>query len=148
MGVRLRVGTLTPWVFGSDRSLLSQYAWFLDNSNLKDIRQQRSLLHEDAQSVRPLRCPRQRLRMVRGPQPSLSARGWPPVDDSGGNENPDRKVVDSDIRIYRGGSFADLPLNLRSAYRDAARPTNRLPAIGFRVVRTYVPERAEAIQAR
>ena len=60
---------------------------------------------------------------------------------------PDRKVVDADIRIYRGGSFADLPLNLRSAYRDAARPTNRFPAIGFRVVRTYVPERAEAIQA-
>jgi formylglycine-generating enzyme required for sulfatase activity len=59
------------------------------------------------------------------------------VVDVGGNERSDRKVLDKDIRIYRGGSFADVGVNLRSAYRDAARPTSRLPALGFRLVRTY-----------
>ncbi len=60
------------------------------------------------------------------------------------NERPDRKVVDADLRIYRGGSFGDLALNLRSAYRDTARPTNRFPGIGFRLVRTYPPSVARS----
>jgi formylglycine-generating enzyme required for sulfatase activity len=40
------------------------------------------------------------------------------------------------VRVFRGGSWASEPLDLRSAHRRAQVPSSRLPTIGFRVART------------
>jgi formylglycine-generating enzyme required for sulfatase activity len=72
--------------------------------------------------------------------PLYPAAFAPPTPDV---EQADRTVHDkdqNDIRIYRGGSFADPPPMTRSAYRDGARPSNRFPAVGFRVARTIATE--------
>jgi formylglycine-generating enzyme required for sulfatase activity len=57
-----------------------------------------------------------------------------------GPQDEGKSVKDEDPRFYRGGGYTDLVQMLRSAYRDIARPTNRFPAIGFRVART-IPSR-------
>jgi len=134
-----RAGTQTPWVFGSDISLLKDFGWDLNNSGMKNIRQkaqETGLKKPNAFGLFDMHG--NIYEWCSDRDPPYPPSDGPPVDDLG-NERPDRKVVDTDIRIYRGGSFLDLPLNLRSAYRDAARPTTRLTAIGFRLVRTYRP---------
>jgi formylglycine-generating enzyme required for sulfatase activity len=132
-----RGGTQTPWVFGSDKSLLREFGWHLNNSTTKNIREQAQetgLKKPNAFGLFDMHGNVYEWCSDRGPE--YPATDGDPVDDLD-NESPDRRVMDADVRIYRGGSFADLPLNLRSAYRDSARPTNRFPAVGFRVARTY-----------
>jgi formylglycine-generating enzyme required for sulfatase activity len=132
-----RAGTQTPWVFGSDKSLLRQIGWFLSNSSVKETRQQAQTTCQKLPNALGLFDMHGNVYEWCGDRnPPYPEHDGPPVDDVGGNELFDRKVQDEDIRIYRGGSFADVAVNLRSAYRDAARPTNRLPALGFRLVRT------------
>ena len=46
-------------------------------------------------------------------------------------------VVEKDRRILRGGSFGDLPANVRSANRNGPAPAYRLANVGFRPSRTY-----------
>ena len=134
-----RANSQTPWSFGSDISLLKEFAWLLTNSSTKNTQQQAQetgLKKPNAFGLFDMHG--NVYEWCSDRDPPYPASDGPPVDDTG-NERADRKVIDADIRIYRGGSFADLPLNLRSAYRDVARPTTRYPAVGFRLVRTYRP---------
>jgi formylglycine-generating enzyme required for sulfatase activity len=131
-----RAGTETPWAFGSDRSLLPEFGWFLSNSIIKDRRGQAQTTGQKMPNALGIFDMHGNVYEWCGDRnPAYPAGDGPPVEDAD-TERPDRKVIDADIRIYRGGSFADLALNLRSAYRDSARPTNRFPAVGFRLVRT------------
>jgi serine/threonine protein kinase/formylglycine-generating enzyme required for sulfatase activity len=47
------------------------------------------------------------------------------------------RVIDTDGRILRGGSFDSPASNVRCAYRLAMRPTNRFSSLGLRVARTH-----------
>ncbi len=135
-----RAGASTPWSFGSDRTLLKDLASYLNNSVTKRERTQARRsgwwppnafgLFDMMGNVNEWCSDR---------NPTYPTTYAPPVNDLG-NERPDRAVLDADIRIYRGGSFADLSPNLRSAYRDGARPSNRFPGVGFRLARTISPD--------
>jgi formylglycine-generating enzyme required for sulfatase activity len=48
-------------------------------------------------------------------------------------------TLQSPRREYRGGSFADEILDLRSSKRFSLSPTSGLPRVGFRLARTYAP---------
>lgn len=50
-----------------------------------------------------------------------------------------RESGDCSLRVLRGGSWADFPMDLRSAYRDWTNPSVRISSIGFRVARTNTP---------
>ncbi|MBV8105386.1 MAG: formylglycine-generating enzyme family protein [Hyphomicrobiales bacterium] len=49
------------------------------------------------------------------------------------------KSDDCNLRVVRGGSWYDSPVNLRSADRDGANPGGRYYNLGFRVARTLTP---------
>ena len=136
-----RAGSQTPWTFGSDKALLKDFSWYLDNSITKNIRQQAQETGQKKPNAFGLFDMHGNVNeWCSDRTPTYPTWDSPPVDDDDRRiERPDRKVLDVDSRVYRGGSFGELPLNLRSAYRDAARPTSRWTAIGFRVVRTYPP---------
>jgi formylglycine-generating enzyme required for sulfatase activity len=50
--------------------------------------------------------------------------------------NSPEYVSEKSPRLLRGGSYYDLPAILRSAYWDWSAPSNRIPNVGFRLVRT------------
>ena len=136
MGVCLPRGTQTPWTFGSDKTLLKDLVWVLDNSVMKNVQPQAQEICQKMPNALGLFDMHGNVNeWCFDRNPAYPAAASPPVDDLG-NERPDRKVMDADLRIYRGGSFAELPSNLRSAYRDGARPTNRLTSMAFVCVRT------------
>jgi formylglycine-generating enzyme required for sulfatase activity len=130
-----RAGTGTPWVFGSDASLLSKYARYINNSMAKSTQRAGSAGYFMPNSLG--------LFDTHGNVNEWCFDRNPPYPESGATavdrEQDDLVVRDADRRIYRGGSFADLPPMTRSAYRDGARPSNQFPAVGFRVARTMPP---------
>jgi formylglycine-generating enzyme required for sulfatase activity len=135
-----RAGTETPWSFGSGPALLKDFARHLGNSSQDDMQQRAGktrLFKPNALGLFDMHGNVSEWCFDRNP--NYPDPGGPAVDD---REQDGLVVSDSgvgDMRIYRGGSFADLLPSLRSAYRDGARPTNRFPALGFRVARTMPP---------
>jgi formylglycine-generating enzyme required for sulfatase activity len=129
-----RAGTETPWSFGSGPSLLKDFACHIGNSSPNN-RQAR------AAKTRTFKPNALGLFDMHGNvsewcfdrSSNYPETSGTPVDDC---EQDDLVVVDKPVRILRGGSFNDLPPSLRSAYRDAARPTNLFPSVGFRIART------------
>ncbi len=135
-----RAGAETPWAFGSDSALMKDFAWFLDNSITKNLRQQAQEGGQKKPNAFGLFDMHGNVNeWCSDRRPTYPATDGPPVDDLG-SERTDRTVLDVDSRVYRGGSFGELALNLRAAYRDATRPTSRWTAVGFRIVRTYPPK--------
>jgi len=128
-----RAGTETPWSFGSDPSLLKDFACHIGNSsqdNLQRAAETRLFkpnalgLFDTHGNVSEWCFDRSR---------TYPDAGGPAVVDC---EQDEPVVLDKDLRIIRGGSFVDSLPSLRSAYRDVSRPTNRVPSVGFRIVRT------------
>jgi len=128
-----RAGTETPWVFGSDPRLLNNYARHNNNSIRKNARQAGSICMFMPNRLGLFDAHGNVNEWCFDRNPAYPEADGPPVVD---REQDDPMVRDSELRIYRGGSFVDLPPMLRSAYRDGARPLNRFPAVGFRVART------------
>ncbi len=62
------------------------------------------------------------------------------VDDRYRNDYADSpkllSVFDQSFRVVRGGSWADLPVVLRSRHRNLSEPASRSDTRGFRVART------------
>jgi len=127
-----RGGTLTSRFFGSDRGLLSDYAWYLENSKQQGMLPVGSLrpnpfglfeLYGNASEW----CQDQAV-YFRSNRQFLA---------DGPNSGAGGEVVDTSSRVLRGGSFLYLATSLRSALRIINRPVYRNVDFGFRVSRTY-----------
>jgi formylglycine-generating enzyme required for sulfatase activity len=115
-----RGGSRFPWSFGDDEGLLKYYAWY--GGNAKDVQetgQRRSNplglydMHGNAWEW---------------------VRDWFGAYDSGVAVNPVGPASGSS-RVVRGGSFFNLPANLRSADRGFVPPESGGEPQGFRCVR-------------
>ncbi len=133
-----RAGTETPWSFGSGPSLLKEFACHMGNSspdNLQVRAAKTRLFKPNALGLFDMHgnvsewCFATGARITRKP----AGRRWTIAIKM------TFVVDDKPLRSLRGGSFNDLPRSLRSAYRDASRPTNRFPSVGFRIARTMPP---------
>lgn len=132
-----RAGTETPFSFGSDPSLLKDFAWSINNSSFKNMERAHPTCSWRPNGLGLFDMHGNVYEWCIDRKPEYPKADGPAVVD---REQDDLKVRDADVRVYRGGSFADLFPMLRSAYRDVARPTNHFPAVGFRVARTYRPK--------
>ena len=54
-----------------------------------------------------------------------------------GDKEQTGKLINSQSRVLRGGSFLNYAANVRSANRDLFQPDFRNDLFGFRVARTY-----------
>jgi formylglycine-generating enzyme required for sulfatase activity len=127
-----RGGTLTSRFFGSDRGLLPNYAWYLDNSKQQGMLPVGSLrpnpfglfeLYGNAAEW----CQDEAV-YFRSDRPFLA---------DGPNSGAGGEVVDTSSRVLRGGSFDYYATLMRSAHRNFDRPDFRDLFYGFRVSRTY-----------
>ena len=127
-----RAGTVTPFSFGSDRRLLSNYGWFQENSG------------RNPSGWGKLRPNFFGLFDLYG-----NAVEWchdryigydplPLIDPLGDRE--------SKYRVYRGGAWTGGARLCRSADRDLGDPTDRA-ALGFRLART-LPKQCSHIESR
>lgn len=127
-----RAGATTSRYYGESEELLAHYAWYTKSSNdvLKPVglKKPNDLGLFDAHGNCYTWCQEEY-----GEYPT--ATGDEPVEDKEGV-----LVINSTrSRVLRGGLYASLESNVRSAYRYTLVPTNRNPADGFRPARTVIP---------
>lgn len=127
-----RAGTQTPWECGG-ATYLTEYAQYLVNSAGR--------FHEQAWPTARLKPNRFGLFDLHGNviewcQDAIykyPQSDWPAQTDG---EEGDLTVPANRPRHMRGGSFADLRTEIRSANRDTGHPLDRDSSFGFRVART------------
>lgn len=126
-----RAGTYSPYSYGKDRNQLGEYAWF-DQNAYKDGEQ---YAHRVGQ----------KLPNSWGLYDMHGNAGEWCQDWYGEYHNSEKGVADPTgpkggwIRVWRGGTFAENPMNLRSASRVSFGRVGYRPefATGFRVVREF-----------
>lgn len=115
----------TEGLLGQGRTLLGEYAWYATNSQTKRLLAVGSLKPNDFG-----------LFDMQGNAFEWCHEGaWD--YESVKERNASGPVTDKIIRLLRGGAFNFQPAYVRSAYRSANQPTNRLNNYGLRVARTY-----------
>jgi sulfatase modifying factor 1 len=116
-----RAGTETPWFWGAEESDAGRYAWFSGNSGIR---------------VHPVKS--------KAPNPwglyDLAGNVWEWCWDWYGEYRQEEQQdpegpPSAGWRVLRGGSFFDMPWDLRSASRLGFGPLFRPERIGFRCVR-------------
>jgi formylglycine-generating enzyme required for sulfatase activity len=117
-----RAGALTSRHYGASERLLGQYAWYLANSKVRAW-PVGSLLPNDLGLFDTLG----------------NLFEW--CQDAAANTSQiamrsDKHINEND-RLLLGGSFGNLPANVRSAYRGWDAPSYRSIGLGFRPSRTY-----------
>jgi formylglycine-generating enzyme required for sulfatase activity len=127
-----RGGTLTSRFFGSDRGLLPNYAWYLDNSKQQGMLPVGSLRPNPFGLFELYGNASEWCQDV-----AVYFRSDRPFLADGPNSGAGGEVVDASSRVLRGGSFFNFATFLRSANRYYFRPDARFYNIGFRVSRTY-----------
>ena len=122
-----RAGTTTRWSFGDDESALENFEWYSDNAYNVDLK--------GAQPVGSKRPNPWGLYDIHG-----NVKEW--MQDWYGSEYyGDSPSVDppgptsGSLRALKGGYFAYLPQDMRSAVRDGHGAITFLPGIGFRLLR-------------
>jgi formylglycine-generating enzyme required for sulfatase activity len=118
-----RSGSETRFSYGEPDDLLGKYAWFAANSSGKS---------HPAGALRPNDLGLFDMHGNASEWCQDTFKGTVGKDDS-------LRVNDAQDRVLRGGSFMDQAVNVRSAYRVGAVPTNRSNNMGFRVARTFAP---------
>ena len=124
-----RAGAESPYFFGNDSSLLSQYAWFDGNSDgqghpVASLKPNDFGFFDMCGSVNEW-CLNE------------SAPYKTPVDDAFREDDKIDLTIDvSEARAARGGYFRSPPAELRSADRTGSTPNFHRFSIGFRVART------------
>jgi formylglycine-generating enzyme required for sulfatase activity len=125
-----RAGALTARYYGESEELLPKYAWYDKNSwgGSKPVgyKKPNDLGLFDLHGNVFTWC-QESYRDYPG------AEGGRTVEDKEGNLD----IVDTDIRVLRGGSFGSDAWSVRSAVRSGAVPTNRGTNVGFRPARTF-----------
>jgi formylglycine-generating enzyme required for sulfatase activity len=121
-----RGGTTTAYSFGSGSSLLKEYAWYVNSDG-----------GDSDNRTHPV-C-------TKKPNPlglcDMHGNVWQWVQDwydtypSGTVTDPARPSSGSSRVVVRGGSWCDVPLYLRAAYRYSLDPGLRFYDVGFRLVR-------------
>jgi formylglycine-generating enzyme required for sulfatase activity len=126
-------GSVTMGYYGRGEELMSRYAWFLKNSDMRtwpvgSLRPNDLGLFDQMGNANE---------MVG--DPGLGYFTDRKDDDDFGPPEP---IHDLSLRSTRGGSFAYFALSLRSANRIPLRPGDRIYLDGFRVARTLPQLRA------
>jgi formylglycine-generating enzyme required for sulfatase activity len=124
-----RAGTRTSRDYGSGDDLLPRYGWYVQNSQDRTwpVGQKRPNdfglfdMHGNVWNW----CQESLWAYQSG------AKSRPAVD-----KEDQRDVIESLNRVLRGGSFASLPVHLRSAFSSGNRPAIRNNSFGLRVART------------
>ena len=118
-----RAGTTTAYSFGDDKADLGRHAWFGEDFN----RRHPSRRAEGAESLGPLRRPRQCLGMGAGLVRPELLRQQPSTDPTGPQQGTQR--------VVRGGSWHTTATSWRTAFRRDYEPDYRGISIGFRLLR-------------
>jgi formylglycine-generating enzyme required for sulfatase activity len=131
-----RAGAVTSRYYGETEELLGKYAWYTKNSldrwmlpgpeGKEPCRKPNDLGLFDILGNAMEWC--QERAALNSPEP-----GGGPSEDK--EDNGD--IKDDLVRVLRGGSFANLVVGVRSAYRSWYRPTLRNYVVGFRPARTF-----------
>lgn len=130
-----RADTTGPFHCGSDDSILTEYAWYLENIDAPGR-------HRDGSGVRSvaLKKPNQLgLFDTLGNATEWCDNGYLPYDRIVRESLPDGDsgtIRDDDARVVRGGSIGQRARYCRSANRSQLRPVDTVLSLGFRVVRT------------
>jgi serine/threonine protein kinase/formylglycine-generating enzyme required for sulfatase activity len=127
-----RAGTITPFSFGSDRRMLSEYGWFQENSGRSPSA--RGKLRPNFFGLFDLYGNAVEWCHDR----YLGYDPLPAIDPLGDRE--------SKYRVYRGGAWTGGARLCRSADRDLGDPMDRA-TLGFRLART-LPKRCSDIESR
>jgi formylglycine-generating enzyme required for sulfatase activity len=124
-----RAGALTSRYYGESEELLGKYAWYTKHSLGRWLLPVGTLKPNEFGLFDMLG------NALEWNQESFAS--YAPVGEGKAKEEEDtREVKDKLIRLLRGGSFRDPPMNIRSAYRRRDVPTNCVFNVGFRVART------------
>lgn len=116
-----RAGTSTRWNFGSDESVLGDYAWFAENSD--EGTHPAGQKKPNAWGLYDLYGNVQEWCYDWYANPYL-------LSDDSDPQGPDS----GESRVLRGGAWGDDSSMVRSAYRNASGSDNRAPGSGIRVV--------------
>jgi serine/threonine protein kinase/formylglycine-generating enzyme required for sulfatase activity len=122
-----RAGTETARYFGETEELMSEYAWYLKNSQ------------EKSWPVGSLKPNDLGLFDVQGNVLTWCQESYNPFPRAGeaSDDNDDELViVPTTSRMLRGGSFSGLPSAVRSGFRNFIVPTYRYLSFGVRPART------------
>jgi len=122
-----RAGAMTSRYFGETEDLLPKYVWYVKNSREKTWR------------VGSLKPNDFGLFDIEGNVFTWcqeSYREYPLGEDITDDKEDKLVVVNTHPRVLRGGSFACLASDLRSAFRNYFQPSARYVSLGFRAART------------
>jgi formylglycine-generating enzyme required for sulfatase activity len=117
--------------YGDADELLKEYAWYLANANGEEARRG-GLLKPNDLGLFDLYG--NALEWTQ--DPALIYR-WESTSKEKHDIEYNLDIKDNIRRLLRGGSFVGLAPLVRSAYRNAVRPSHGPTAAGFRVARTY-----------
>jgi formylglycine-generating enzyme required for sulfatase activity len=120
-----RAGAATSRFYGASEAMLKEYAWYTKTTG-----------DEHGWTVGQLKPNDLGLFDVLGNAFEWCQSPFPTRQGGDDLEPPKLRVIDTDGRILRGGSFDSPASNVRSAYRLQMRPTNRFSSLGLRVGRT------------
>jgi formylglycine-generating enzyme required for sulfatase activity len=127
-----RAKATTAWFFGSSKAYLGRYAVFDETTGDGPLPTGRRKPN-DFGLFDMLGNAQEWCQDVYSPTPLVGA------SQSAAAPPNELTVRNSDQRVLRGGSYRDVPADMRCAARHKAHPYVRVETIGFRVARTFFP---------